>query len=234
MWPGHALIVAARNAHVFNAAPRSSPLLCALVRDRAIIAGMTQADSPATRPSPETWERVRADYMSGVGAPVLGERYGVTVRSIRRRAAIEGWRRTDFAPSGLGPPPPWMRAAPSKEVEMDEDPALEDIEEAESTSRFALLFNPDPRSFRRFAFRQAAENAAIDQPQQSLAWMRLVHMAERCMTSLETDATAFRQIDHVRAAYLRRLNEGLRAEEAEMEEEARRTGASESPEIGSP
>lgn len=188
---------------------------------------MTHADQkpPVTL---ETWEMIRADYVSGVGAPVLSERYGPTVRSIRRRAAIEGWRRIDFAPSSLGPPPPWMRAAPSKELEMDEDPALEDVAEAESTSRFALLFNPDPRAYRRFAFRQAAEQAAIDQPQQSLAWMRLVHMAERCMTGLETDASAFRQIDHVRAAYLRRLNDALDAEHREETESA------ESPQIESP
>lgn len=188
---------------------------------------MTHADQ-TPRPTPETWEMIRADYMSGVGAPVLSERYGVTVRSIRRRAAIQGWRRTDFAPARLGPPPPWMRAAPSRELEMDEDPALEDIDEAESTSRFALLFNPDARAYRRFAFRQAAEQAAIDQPQQSLAWMRLVHMAERCMTGLESDATAFRQIDHVRAAYLRRLNDALDAEHGDE------TESPESPQIESP
>ena len=111
---------------------------------------------------------------------------------------------------------------------MDEDPALEDIDEAEATSRFALLFNPDPRAYRRFAFRQAAEQAAIDQPQQSLAWMRLVHMAERCMTPLESDATAFRQIDHVRAAYLRRLNDALDAEDQDE------TESPESPKIESP
>jgi hypothetical protein len=177
---------------------------------------MTQTDHRSPRLTPEAWACARADFLSGVSAPVLAERYGVSVRNIRRRAAIESWRRADFTPGRLEPPPPWMAGMPSKDKEMDLDPALEEIDEAESVSRFGLLFNPNARSLLRFAFRQAAENAAVDRPQQALAWMRLVHLVERSSDRLDSDALAFRQIDYVRAAYLRRLHEAV-AEEAEEE-----------------
>lgn len=95
---------------------------------------------------------------------------------------------------------------------MEMDPALEEVDEAESTSRFGLLFNPDARALHRFAFRQASESAAIDQPQQAMVWMRLAQMVERSTGRLDSDSTAFRQIDHVRAAYLHRLREALDAE----------------------
>ena len=184
---------------------------------------MTHTD-PKPRLNPEAWACAREDFISGVSAPVLAERYGVTERSVRRRAAIEGWRRADFMPSRLGPPPPWMRGPLTKDNEIEIDPALGEIDEAETTSRFGLLFNPDPRSLRRFAFRQAAENAAVDRPQIAVAWMRLVQLTERCQFRLDNDASAFRDVDHVRAAYLQRLDEAVAAgaeeEEAECEVEA--------------
>ncbi len=177
---------------------------------------MTHADPRAPRLSPETWACVRADFLSGVSAAVLAERYGATVRNIRRRAAVEGWRRADFAPGRLSPPPPWMAGTPSKDAEIDLDPVLEEVDEAESVARFGLLFNPTAGSLRRFAFRQASENAAVDRPQQALAWMRLVHLVERSSERIDGDALAFRQIDYVRAAYLRRVGEA--ADEAEADD----------------
>ena len=51
----------------------------------------------------EVWDRVRADYLDGLSAEVCARRHGVGVSSIRRRAAADGWRRTDqpWAPQGL-------------------------------------------------------------------------------------------------------------------------------------
>ena len=188
---------------------------------------MTEIEHRPPRLTPEAWAGAREDFIAGVSCAVIAERYGTTDRSIRRRAAIEGWRRPDFLPSRLAPPPPWMAGPRTKDEEMEIDPALEEVDEAESVSRFALLFNPNARSLRRFAFRQAAENAADDRPQQAVAWMRLVQLVNNADCRLESDSSAFRDIDHVRAAYLRRLNEAVaegRLEEAakaeEMEEPA--------------
>lgn len=172
--------------------------------------GMTHAQSKP-RLTSEAWAHAREDFISGVSVAVIAERYGVTDRSVRRRAAIEGWRRPDFMPSRLAPPPPWMAGPRTKDEEMEIDPALEEVEEAETTSRFGLLFNPHPRTLRRFAFRQAAENAAVDRPQQAVAWMRLVQLVDRCGDGLVSDSSAFREIDHVRASYLHRLDDAFAA-----------------------
>ncbi len=182
---------------------------------------MTEINHRPPRLTAEAWANAREDFVAGVTCAVIAERYGTTDRSIRRRAAIEGWRRPDFMPSRLTPPPPWMAGPRTKEEEMEIDPALEEVDEAESVSRFALLFNPNARSLRRFAFRQAAENAAVDRPQQAVSWMRLVQLVNNAACRLESDSSAFRDIDHVRAAYLRRLNEAVAEGHAEaLAEEA--------------
>ncbi|OYX56764.1 MAG: hypothetical protein B7Y86_08315 [Brevundimonas subvibrioides] len=186
--------------------------------------GMTQTQHRPPRLTAEAWAHAREDFIAGISCAVIAERYGTTDRSIRRRAAIEGWRRPDFLPTRLAPPPPWMAGPRTRDEEMEIDPALEEVAAEASTSRFGLLFNPDPRSLRHYAFRQAAENAAVDRPQQALSWMRLVQLAERCGARLDMDSSAFRDIDRVRASYLHRLNEefaaGREAAFAETTEEA--------------
>lgn len=183
---------------------------------------MTDTDRPSIRLTPEAWAQAREDYAAGAGTAVIAERYGVTDRSVRRRAALEGWRRPPFMPSRIGgPPPPWMAAPRTKEQEIEVQPALEEVDDAEVSARFGLLFNPEPHTLRRFAFRQAAENAAMDRPQQALAWMRLVQSAERCDSRLIGDSNAFREVDHIRAAYLSQLNDAVAEGRAvELDQEA--------------
>ena len=187
---------------------------------------MTQTEPRPPRLTVEAWAHAREDFVAGISVALIAERYGTTDRSVRRRAAIEGWRRPDFLPGRVAPPPPWMAGPRTKDEEMEVDPALEEVDAAEATSRFGLLFNPHPRTLRRFAFRQAAENAAVDRPQQAVAWMRLCQLVDRCGDGLDSDAAAFRDVDYVRAAYLHRLNEAVAegrdenlAEEAEAEAE---------------
>ncbi|WP_428149407.1 hypothetical protein [Brevundimonas sp.] len=170
---------------------------------------MTESNHRPPRLTPEAWSHAREDFVAGLSAAAVAERYGTTERSVRRRAAVEGWRRRDFMPGRMAPPPPWMAGPRTKDEEIEFDPALAEVDEAETVSRFGLLFNPDARSLRRFAFRQAAENAAVDRPQQAMTWMKLVQLVNSCDLRLESGASAFRDIDHVRAAYLRRLNEAV-------------------------
>ncbi len=47
--------------------------------------------------SPQTWELVRAAYLSGLSAPTAAARFGVSVTALRKRAAREGWTKRDFA-----------------------------------------------------------------------------------------------------------------------------------------
>ncbi len=106
----------------------------------------------------------------------------------------------------MRPPPWWLRPPLSKSEVGELRPEFAEIEEAEGSDRFFLLFNAEPASLRRFAFRQAAEQAVMDRPQQAVAWMRLVQLVDRCGDRVEREAHAFRDIDHLRAAYLRRLD----------------------------
>lgn len=54
------------------------------------------APKPVSRTPAEIWSVARADYLSGESAPVVAERHGLSLRSLRRRASLEGWRRTDL------------------------------------------------------------------------------------------------------------------------------------------
>lgn len=167
---------------------------------------MTHAE-PHPRPTAETWALARADFLSGLSAAVVAERHGMSERQVRRRAAQEGWRRSDFEPMGLAPPPVWMKPPPTAAEESANDDALEEVDEAEAAARFGLLFEPQPRTLRRYAFRRASESAAMDRPQVAVSWMRLVQLIDRCGERIDQEAHPYREADYVRAAYLRRVNE---------------------------
>lgn len=47
--------------------------------------------------SPETWGLIRGAYLSGMSAPAVAARFGVSETSIRRRAGREGWTKAAFA-----------------------------------------------------------------------------------------------------------------------------------------
>lgn len=55
--------------------------------------------------SPQTWELVRAAYLSGLSAPTAAARFGVSVGALRKRAAREGWTKQAFARAQGAPPP---------------------------------------------------------------------------------------------------------------------------------
>jgi hypothetical protein len=159
------------------------------------------------RLSAETWSLIREDYLSGVSAPVLVERYGVPERTLRRRAALEGWRRSDAPIPTLSMPPKWLSPPLSREEALDIDPTLAEVDDAEGSDRLGLLFDPEPRRLRLFAFRQASGAAALNRPVEAVSWMRLAQMVDRCGARIEDDGRPLREVDHLRAAYLRRLQE---------------------------
>jgi len=63
--------------------------------------------SPA-RLGAQSWAAAKADYLAGFSAPDVAERYGMSVATLRRRAAEEGWRRIDQPESA--PPEPLFDA----------------------------------------------------------------------------------------------------------------------------
>lgn len=54
--------------------------------------------------SPETWSLIRGAYLSGMSAPAVAARFGVSETSIRRRAGREGWTKAAFAARAT----PWV------------------------------------------------------------------------------------------------------------------------------
>jgi hypothetical protein len=175
---------------------------------------MTQNASPL-RHGPEIWAAVRADYLAGISAPVVAERYGVSERSVRRRAAVEGWRREDVETVALDPSPPWSFRPQEKADVLNQNPELHEVTAAQETEQFFLLFNPEPHDLRRFAFRRAAEAAATDAPQQAVVWMRLAQLVDRCGDRIAREARHFSDLDMLRAAYLRRLGEDVAPDRSE-------------------
>lgn len=45
--------------------------------------------------TPETWARAQQDFLAGASAAEVCDRYGMGLRTLRRHAADEAWRRTD-------------------------------------------------------------------------------------------------------------------------------------------
>lgn len=70
--------------------------------------------------SVRTWEMIRAAYLSGLSAPNVAARFGVSVSGLRKRAQREGWTKRSQADwrggVQVGPPAPgsgpWSAPAP--------------------------------------------------------------------------------------------------------------------------
>lgn len=77
---------------------------------------------------PETWGLIRGAYLSGLSAPTVAARFGVSVTTLRKHAAREGWTKRDFAAGQGAPRPPAAPAAtvaaPAPDGPPDEAAAL--------------------------------------------------------------------------------------------------------------
>lgn len=65
--------------------------------------------------SPQTWELIRAAYLSGLSAPTAAARFGVSVGALRKRAAREGWTKQAFART-QAPGSPAAHAPPADDI----------------------------------------------------------------------------------------------------------------------
>ncbi|GAA0636259.1 hypothetical protein GCM10009101_03830 [Brevundimonas lenta] len=167
-------------------------------------APMTNNDpKPRTRLSDETWAEAREDYLAGVSTGVIAERYGLTDRSVRRRAAQEGWRRE------ARPRQRYRNLGDRIDNEIEALPELTDILDVNNQDMHDLLFLPDGVNMCRFAFRRAAEAAALDSPNEAAAWMRLVHLTVRVRTQIDVDVRPFSRADYLRAGMLRSVGDHL-------------------------
>lgn len=157
--------------------------------------GMKQTSSPDRPHRPaDVWSAIRRDYCAGDSTVVLAERYDLADRSIRRRAALENWRR-DADVEALRPHPRDHRAQEALVY-----PALARIEDLNREDLHDLLFMPDVTELARFAFRRAAESAALDGPAQTSAWLRVARLATD-LRAQRGDLTTpgYTQADYIRA-----------------------------------
>ena len=53
--------------------------------------------------SDNVWDRARREYLSGVAAATVCQRYGMSLRSFRLHARAGGWRRIDHPECGIAP-----------------------------------------------------------------------------------------------------------------------------------
>lgn len=130
---------------------------------------------PATtyvRAGPQTWGRIRGAYLSGLSAPAVAARFGVSVAAIRKRAAREGW--TKAAMGDASPAPSWRGAAarPGREVAFP-DPLVAAEQPVVEAFRIPLALHP--RTLARQSLARAAhalrEGRALDA-------QRMAHAAE--------------------------------------------------------
>ncbi|MFN3668093.1 MAG: hypothetical protein ACK4VY_02195 [Brevundimonas sp.] len=121
------------------------------------------------RSRPEAaWEAIRHDYLAGVSARELCDRYGVALSTLRLKAKEGGWRRTDQADDY-----PWSAGS---DLYAD-DAASDDRAPADAESWAELADNARFRLRRAIASGRAAEAAS---------WLR-VHERLRALVIAEAD-----------------------------------------------
>ncbi len=170
--------------------------------------------SPYTRRSPETWEAARRDYISGASTAVVAERYGLCARSVRRRAALERWRRDD------DPAPAFEQLRQRVEADLEALPELADVSQVADEDLRNLLLLPDAAGLCRYAFRRAAECAALDGPNEAAAWLRVVRLTEKVSSRIDVDVRPYSPADYLRASMLGALAAGQARDEARVIEES--------------
>ncbi len=115
--------------------------------------------------SPQTWELIRAAYLSGLSAPTAAARFGVSVTALRKRAAREGWTKRAFA-AAQQPPGQGALATAAPEAAGGLSPAEIALRvEAIAARQMAPLFEEPSMMARRalgHATRAIAEGRGLD------------------------------------------------------------------------
>ena len=178
-------------------------------------------------PNTETdlWVHVRRDYQAGQPAALVAERYRISVRSLRRRAATEGWRRCDRDIGPMADMPAWTRDGQDRRAALEDRPELSAALTANEDDLFSLLVDPFPAELRRYAFKQACEAAALRRPTEAVSWMRLVQLVQRTGSGLDDESQPFREADYIRAAFLGDIAELGASVRMRAEAAARTAGA---------
>lgn len=117
----------------------------------------------------QTWELVRAAYLSGLSAPTVAARFGVSVSAIRKRARREGWTKAAYASAARAKDAPGPDATETGGPEPADDP----FEAA------MPRFHVEPGGLARRALEQAAQALAGGRPQDAVAYARAAEAIAR-------------------------------------------------------
>lgn len=157
-------------------------------------------------PLAQAWSLARRDWGQGHSSVVIGERHGLNHRTVRRRAAAEGWPR---------PPSPEARTR----ARLESDPALQTYAEERAFQVNELLMRPGRLELARFAFLRATECAALGGPNEAVAWMRLVDQLRRNQQTLELVDPEVDLADVLRARFAMTEEMVRRGEGDELDED---------------
>jgi hypothetical protein len=147
------------------------------------LAGAAPA-GPGRRTAPEeVWAAAPAGYVAGRTGPEVCRRYGLGIRTLRKRAAREGWRRADQ---------PWI--PPNRLDALDEGVALEDRIEGEldRLEYHQLAHVADCRMMRAVLRGDAAE---------ALRWARVRDRMKADDAEIQRLLAQERAVEHSRVGY---------------------------------
>ncbi|MFN3668079.1 MAG: hypothetical protein ACK4VY_02115 [Brevundimonas sp.] len=164
---------------------------------------MTQpAPPPHSRRPSEDWAAARADYEAGASLRIVAERYGLNIRTVSRHARAERWVAPRVQASEAFQEFRARRLFDPKAVRQ-----LVAVNHVIDSDDEALLLRPDSVGLCRYAFRRAAECAAVSGPTEAMAWIRLAEATSRLRRNVEVDVRPLSEADYRRIASLRREDE---------------------------
>lgn len=144
------------------------------------------------------WAAARKLYAAGDSPRLIAERFGIGERTVRRRAMEEGWPRRAVEDEAY-----LDVFATNRKVEVNE-----------------LLMSPEPRRLSHFAFRRAAEAAAVGRPAEASHWLRVVDQLRRNTLQVEDADMGPSAVDHLRARYAARLDAAVELDLADRQDRA--------------
>lgn len=183
---------------------------------------MTQTDPPPAprRPVAPTapskgppWAQIRADYAAGDSTSILAERYGLSDRTVRRRAVLESWPRDGAAERRV-------ERLRLHLADITLAPGLAEVDEQNQLLQHDLLLYPNASDLIGFAFRRAAECAVLNGPTEALAWMRLVRATDLIRDPARLGVELYSEADYLRAAVIRSIRYDMDPAESGGSDEA--------------
>jgi hypothetical protein len=161
--------------------------------------GMTQTASPHSRRPIQIWAAARADYEAGASLRIVAERHGLNIRTVSRHARAEGWK-----PPRVEASEAFREARARRQFDPTTLRQMAAVIHVADTDDEALLLRPDSVGLCRFAFRRAAECAAVSGPTEAMAWIRLAEATSRLRRHVDVDVRPMSEADYRRIASLRR------------------------------